>query len=160
MNRLFSSIVDLRRGEGAVTWLMFAYYFLVMVTYYLLKPARDSLFLVELGPRQLPFVFILIALVVAPLTGLYARASRRYSLPRLINITTGALILMLLGLRQVLNLQETWVFYLFYTWVSIYGILTVSQFWLMANAVFNATQAKRIFVLLGSGAIIGSFVGG
>ncbi len=155
-----SSIIDVRPGEVAITVLMSLYYFLVMVTYYFLKPARDSLFLVELGAEQLPFVFILIAVIVAPLTGLYARASRRFRLSRLINITTLLLVGCIVVLRLLLNLQHGWVFYVFYIWVSIYGILTVSQFWLMANAVYDATQAKRIFVLLGSSAIIGSFVGG
>ncbi len=151
---------DIREGERTITLLMALYHFLILITLYLLKPARDSLFLVKLGANQLPWVFILIALVGVPVTAIYARASRKVSLRSLINGTTVVLIANLLILRWLMGFGGTWVFYLFYVWVSIYGILTVSQFWLLANAVYNASQAKRLFVLLGLGGIAGAILGG
>jgi ATP/ADP translocase len=80
MKRWLSSIIDVRRGEITLTLLMFFYYYLLLVTYYFLKPARDSLFLVKLGAIQLPIVFMLIAVIVVPVTTLYARASHRLKL--------------------------------------------------------------------------------
>ncbi|UCG51004.1 MAG: HEAT repeat domain-containing protein [Candidatus Latescibacterota bacterium] len=160
MKRVFGSIIDIRRGEIALTLLMFFYYYLLLVTYYFLKPARDSLFLVKLGAEQLPIVFILIALIVVPITTLYSRASRSLKLNQLINATALILIINLFVLRWLLELTQPWVFYLFYIWVSIFGILSTSQFWLLANAVFDATQAKRTFVLFGLGGIVGAFTGG
>ncbi len=151
---------DIREGERTITLLMALYHFLILITLYLLKPARDSLFLVKLGADQLPWVFILIAIVGVPVTAIYARASRKVSLRSLINGTTGVLIINLLILRWLMGFGGSWVFYLFYVWVSIYGILTVSQFWLLANAVYNASQAKRLFVLLGLGGISGAILGG
>ncbi len=160
MKRFFASIIDIRKGEVTLTLLMFFYYYLLLVTYYFLKPARDSLFLVKLGAHQLPLVFILIAVIVVPVTTLYSRASRSLKLNQLINATALILIVNLFILRWLLTFQEPWVFYLFYVWVSIYGALSTSQFWLFANAVFDATQAKRLFVLFGLGGIIGAFSGG
>jgi ATP/ADP translocase len=160
MKRFFRSIIDIRKGEITLTLLMFFYYYLLLVTYYFLKPARDSLFLVKLGANQLPLVFILIAVIVVPVTTLYSRASRSLKLNQLINATALLLIVNLVILRWLLTFQQPWVFYLFYIWVSIYGALSTSQFWLFANAVFDATQAKRVFVLFGLGGIIGAFSGG
>ena len=40
MRRFLSTIVDIRKGEGVLTLLMFAYYFLVIVAYLMLKSAR------------------------------------------------------------------------------------------------------------------------
>ncbi len=160
IKKLFGSIIDIRKGEALLTILMFANYYLLLVTYYFLKPARDSLFLVKVDPMQLPVVFIFTALVTVPVVTLYNKASRSLKLHVLISITTGVLILNLLVLRLLIQWDDPWVYYVFYTWVSIYGALTTSQFWLMANAVYNATQAKRIFVLLGLGGIIGAFTGG
>jgi len=160
MKRFVASLIDIRKGEWTLTLLMFLYLYLIMVGYYFLKPARDSLFLVNLGLKELPFVFILIAVVVAPVTSVYARLGRRLKMTQLINGTTLVFVLCLLALRWLVRLETAWVYYAFYIWVSIYGVLMTSQFWLFANAVFHASQAKRLFVLLTLGAIIGAFTGG
>ncbi|MCZ6765565.1 MAG: Npt1/Npt2 family nucleotide transporter [bacterium] len=158
--RLFGSIIDVRKGEIRLALLMFLYIYLLLVTYYFLRPARDSLFLVELGPQQLPIVFMLIAAVVVPVMTLYSRASRSLKLNQLINVTTLILISNLAILRWMLGYSHPAVFYTFYIWVSIYGVMATAQFWLLANGIFDATQAKRLFVLFGLGGIIGAFTGG
>jgi len=155
-----SRIAGIRRSELGITALMAANYYLVLVTYYFLKPARDSLFLVKVSPEQLPLVFILTALIAAPVTSIYARAGRTLRLDRLIYISVGVIIANLALLRYLVQLPYDWVYYMFYAWVSIFGALTTSQFWLLANAVFDAAQAKRVFVLLGLGGIVGAFTGG
>jgi len=160
MRRFLSTIVDLRKGEGLLTLLMFACYYLILVTYYFLKPARDSLFLVNLGAAQLPIVFILTAVLIAPITALYSRANRRLRLHRVIYLTSGLLILGLACMRWLLELDADWVFYVFYMWVSVYGALTASQYWLFANSLYTPTQAKRIFPLLSLGGILGAMTGG
>ena len=160
MRRLLNSLFDIRKGEYLVTVLMVFYYYLLLVTYYLLKPARDSLFLVKLGATQLPFVFIMIAIVVVPITTLYGRASRAFKPNQLLSVTVALIIATILLLRWLLTLEQDWIFYLFYIYVSIYGILTTSQFWLVANAVFDPSQAKRIFALIGLGGILGASTGG
>ncbi|MFH1374023.1 MAG: Npt1/Npt2 family nucleotide transporter [bacterium] len=160
MRKLLSYMPDIRRGEIGITALMGLNYFLILVTLFLLKPARDSLFLINVSSEQLPLVFILIALVTVPIVTLYSRASRRWSLNRLINITTGILIVSLLVLRWLIGQDHPWVYYLFYTWVSIFGLLTTSQFWLLANDIYDASQAKRIFVLLGLAGTAGAVTGG
>jgi len=160
MRRLFSSFVDIRKGEGILVTLMFSYYYLILITYYFLKPARDSLFLVRLGPEQLPFVFILIALIVVPVTTLYSRSARSFSLTRMMNITIAVLILNLIVLRWLIQLDHAWVYFIFYIWVSIYAVLGTSQFWLLANTIFDPAQAKRVFWFLNLGGILGAMTGG
>ena len=160
MRTWLKSIVDVRKGEVLLTVLMLCYYYLLLVTYYFLKPARDSLFLTKLGSSQLPIVFMLIAVIVVPIVTLYSKASGKLKLNRLINFTTLLLIINLLLIRWMLEYTHVTVFYTFYIWVSIYGAISTSQFWLFANAVFDATQAKRLFVLFGLAGIIGAFTGG
>ncbi len=107
MKRLLERVLNIRRGEFAVTLLMFLYNYMLLVTYYFLKPARDSLFLVKLGPEQLPVVFILIALIVAPITSLYSRAGQSMRLNRLITVTTVILIGNLFILRWLVQLENS-----------------------------------------------------
>jgi len=160
MAGLSGFLPDLRPGERRLTGFMVANYFLLLVFYYLLKPARDSLFLVQLEPSQLPLVYILTALVAAPVTAAYARAGMRRRLDRLIALTTVVLMISLVLMRWLVQIRYDWVYYAFYGFVSVAGGLTTSQFWLLANGVFDATQAKRLFPVLGLGGIAGAFVGG
>ena len=160
MNWLAGFMPDLRSGERRLVVLMSANYFLLLLFYYLLKPARDSLFLVEISPEKLPLAYLLTALVAAPVTAAYARAGLRRRLDRLIALTILVLMVSLAGMRLLIDIRQDWVFYLFYSWVGVAGGLTTSQFWLLANGIFDASQAKRIFPLLGLGGIAGAFVGG
>ena len=160
MKRTTGTIFDLRVGERALVGMMFAYNFALLVTLYLLKPARDSLFLIELGPARLPFVFLAVAAAVVPVTLLYGRLGRRLRLSQLVNGTTIALVLSLVAMRWAIDLEADWVYFLLYVWVSIYSVLATSQYWLLAGAVFDPAQAKRVFALLSFGAIIGAIVGG
>jgi len=160
MNWLAGFLPDLRSGERRLAVLMSANYFLLLLFYYLLKPARDSLFLVEISPEKLPLAYMLTALVAAPVTAAYARAGLRRRLDRLIALTILVLMVSLVVLRLLIDVGQDWVFYLFYSWVGVAGGLTTSQFWLLSNGIFDASQAKRIFPLLGLGGIAGAFVGG
>lgn len=154
------TILDLRVGERALVGMMFAYNFALLATLYLLKPARDSLFLIELGPARLPFVFLAVAVAVVPVTVLYGWLGRRLRLGQLVNGTTLVLIASLVALRWAISLEADWVYFLLYVWVSIYSVLATSQYWLLAGAVFDPQQAKRVFALLSFGAILGAVVGG
>src|SRR5690554_1079053 len=160
MKPSIGTLLDLRVGEHALVGMMFVYSFALLVTLYLLKPARDSLFLIELGPARLPFVFLAAAAAVVPVTMLYGRIGRRVRLSQLVNGTTLVLIASLVALRWAISLEVDWVFFLLYVWVSIYSVLATSQYWLLAGAVFDPQQSKRIFALLSFGAILGAVVGG
>lgn len=160
MERLFQSIFGVHRQEQRLAGFMGLYHFLLLVSLYLLKPVRDSLFLSGRGPEELPFVFILTTVVVVPVAFFHMRASRRLNVGPLIDGVSLVLVLSLVALRGLLGAGGEWMTYLLYAWVSIYGLLVTSQFWLMANALFTASQSKRVFTVLSAGAILGAIVGG
>lgn len=58
------------------------------------------------------------------------------------------------------NLAEGWILYIFYVLVAIFAVISSSQFWIFANLIFNAREAKRLFGLIGAGAIAGGIFGG
>ena len=160
MTRLVDFLFGVRKEEVGLAAILFSGYGLILLTYFFLKPARDSLFLAGPGPANLPVVFVLIALVALPVTLLYGRLARILDLSRLIKGTSAVLIGCLLLLRWLLALELWWIYYAFYVWVGIYGILTTSQFWLFANSVLDSTQAKRIFGVVNLGGILGAIIGG
>ncbi|SHG24404.1 ATP/ADP translocase [Fodinibius roseus] len=160
MKEYLHSIIDIKQGEGKLAGLMILYNFILLVTLYLLKPVRDSLFLVELGSRQLPLVFMLTALAVIPISMAYSRFSNNVSLGWVINGVTLFLTANLVIIWWLVRADSPVLYYLLYIWVSIYSILITSQFWLLSNALFTPIQAKRIFGLLSLAAIAGAMAGG
>jgi AAA family ATP:ADP antiporter len=56
--------------------------------------------------------------------------------------------------------QGYWILYVFYIWVAIFGVVVGTQFWLLANYLSDAREAKRLFGFIGAGAISGGIFGG
>lgn len=159
MKKLVSIFYDVREGEWKSVFLMVGLHFLLMMVLYFLKPARDSLFLVETGPDQLPVVYIILALVSLPVTYLVSDVLARYSTRHVISWVLAFLTLNLLLLRWLFVFDHPLIYMLFYIWVGIFGILVISLFWLQANSIFDAAQSKRLFSFLTLSAILGSIFG-
>lgn len=142
--------------------LMFSYIFLLIASLMIVKPVRNSLFLTQFGIEQLPYAFIAVAVVSAGFVGAYSRLTRRFKLNRIIVTTTVVSILSLSVVWWLLmnDFKAPWFIYAFYVWVALFGLITTTQFWLLANYVFNAREAKRVFSFVGAGAIAGGIFGG
>jgi len=162
MKKLISKLFDIREGEGARAFLMFAFIFFLIASFLIIKPVRDALFLDKHGSKKLPFVYILVALFSACVASLYARYSKKVKLHVLVLTTLLISIATIIIFWFLLysGYQGEWFLYAFYVWVSIFGVITGAQFWLLANDVFNAREAKRLFGFIGIGAILGGVFGG
>ena len=141
--------------------LLFAYLFLIIASFVASKAARDALFLERYAATQLPFVDMAIAVLVSAVVAVYIRIGRTISLPALqvgslIVLAANSLLFWWLSLRS----RATWLFPVIYVWVGMFGVLAPAQVWTLANYVFTTRAAKRVFGLVGSGAIAGWIVGG
>ena len=162
MGHLLQRVFDIRQGETSRALLMFAYIFLIISCLLIVKPVRNSLFLTRFGAAQLPYVFILVAVFATLLTSFYSRYSSRVRLDRLIRNSLLTIIsnLVIFWLLLLIDFQAVWFIYGFYIWVAIFAVVSTSQFWVLANFVFNAREAKRLFGFIGAGAISGGIFGG
>jgi ATP:ADP antiporter, AAA family len=162
MTRLVERLLRLHSGEGRRGLLLFAYLFLIISSFVVSKAARDALFLERYRAVQLPYVDISIALLVGVVVSIYIRLGRRISLPAL---QAGSLLILaanalLFWWLSVTDSKATWLFPVIYVWVGMFGVLAPAQVWTLANYVFTTRAAKRVFGLVGSGAIMGWIVGG
>lgn len=162
MKKLFQKLFDIRQGEGSRAVLMFLYIFLIIASLLIVKPVRNSLFLTHFGISKLPYAFILVAVFAAFITNIYSRFAKKIRLNLLILYTTLISITSLLLFWGLLyfHYKAGWFYYFFYIWVALFATITTSQFWLLANYVFNAREAKRLFGFVGAGAISGGIFGG
>ena len=162
MFSLLRKKLGFREGEGIRAGLMFTYIFLVIASLLIVKPVRSSLFLTRFGAQQLPYAYVLVAIVSVLVALIYTRLTNRLALNRLITSSLIFFTCCLLSAWLLLNIDyhADWFIYVFYILVAIFGVISASQFWLLANYVFDAREAKRIFGFLGAGAISGGIFGG
>ncbi len=162
LTALFKRTFDIRDGEIRISFFMQLYIFLLITVLLMVKPTVNALFLSKLGAVQLPYAYMLVAVIAVIISYFYNKGVKQFSLRR---ITTGTLIFFslifaLLSFLMYANSVNNWVLYGYYLSVSIFAVLVTSQFWIIANMVYNAREAKRLFGFIGAGAIAGGIFGG
>jgi AAA family ATP:ADP antiporter len=142
---------DLRRGLY-----LCGYLFLVISSVVVGKVARDALFLTRFKAVQLPYVDIATALLVGVVVAVYVRIGRWASLR---NLLLGSLLFFSASCTFFWALAHyyhpIWLFPVFYVWAGMFGVLAPTQVWTLANYVMTTREAKRIFGIVGGGAIAG-----
>ena len=162
MANILQRVLDVREGETKRLLIMSGYVFVVIASYNIIKPMTRALFVSNLGLGQLPFLYMFLAVAVSFFVFFYLNFSAKLKLNKLLNFSNAALGVSLLVFWWFLGrgIESAWFYYLLFIWASIYGVLTTTQYWLMANYVFNAREAKRLFPQLTSAAILGGITGG
>jgi len=135
----------------ALGW-AFAYFFLLLASYYLLRPVRDAL-AVEAGTQQLQWLFtatFVAMLVLVPVFGwLCSRLPRARLLP-----VVYAFFALDLGV---------FVFWLearvFFVWLSVFNLFVVSAFWSFMSDLFDSSQAARLYGTIAAGGSCGAIAG-
>ncbi len=138
---------------------MFAYSFLAMTSHNILKPVTKSKFIDQLGSDNLPYVLMASSVLIGVLDALVQRCDPATSPPvRDSDHAVGPrrATRCLLGLAAH---GAVWVTVALYFFGQILGVLLISQFWTLANEVYDARQAKRLFGLIGGGACLGGALG-
>jgi AAA family ATP:ADP antiporter len=161
MVRALERVLNLRPGEFRRGILLFAYLFLVITSYVVGKAARDAMFLDRFQAVQLPYADFTVAVIVAAIVGPYIRLGRRLSLR---NLLVGSLLFFGSNcvVFFVLNhyFDAPWLLPTIYIWMGVFGVLAPAQVWTLASSVLAPREAKRLFGLVGGGAIGGWIVGG
>ena len=161
MIRGVERLLDLRPGELSRGVLLFLYLFLIISSYVLGKAARDALFLDRFSASQLPYADIAVAALVGFVVALYIRIGRKVSLRTLL---VGSLVVFgsntLLFWWLAVYYERPWLFPTIYVWMGMFGVLAPAQVWTLASSVLTTREAKRLFGLVGGGAIAGWIAGG
>lgn len=162
MMRFFRHFVDIRRNEAGAALLFFLMWFLVILVFQVLKPLKSGLFVENLGAKielyaKLANVGVAVLAVI-----LYTYLFNRLGSRRLISVLSAGFILALLGFSSVLatdppGAAANWAFYLF---GDAWSTLWVTTFWAYLNEMTQTEQAKRLYGLIGGGAVIGGLAGG
>lgn len=153
---------QLREGEGRRLFPLLLLMFLTLTNLLLLKSTASSLFLADLGADQLPIAFLWVAVTAAVSTLIFSVLAQRFELTTLINLTHVVTATITVWFMLLLKFGEPsrGQLYIFYVWSNLFGVITVSQVYLLAGELFGIREAKRLFVWVGVAAISGGVFGG
>src|SRR4051812_11674650 len=157
-----SRIVDVRPVEIRALWLGFAFHFLILTGYYIMRPIRDS---IAAGNRleALPWMFAatLGAMVVANalFAAVVARMSRRKFIPLAYGFFIFNLGLFFILMRTASPEQQVWIGRALYVWVSVFNLFNTAIFWAFMTDLFTVEQGKRLYGFIAVGGSLGGILG-
>lgn len=159
--RLLTRVVHAERGELAALLVSFAYFFLVLSAYYVIRPVRDEMG-VTLGRDALEVLFTIVFFVMLAAVPLYGFVVSHF--PR-------RLIVPLVYLFFVANLVVFWLVLgssatttklaagTFFVWASVFNLFIVSLFWITMSDLWHTDQAKRLYGFIAAGGSAGALAG-
>lgn len=157
----------MRAGEGVTALLLTLNVFLLLTSYYLIKPVREALIgSVEHGPEYKSYMGGAIALALFAIVPLYGMLAARFKRNALILRVSFFFVANLVGFWFLGRLPwidgevgATVYALAFVLWVGVFNLMIVAQFWAFAADVYTDEQGKRLFALVGLGASVGAVVG-
>ena len=162
----------IRREELPLSLLMFGYFFLVITSFWVLKPIKKGLFIeyydaggVDLGGWVLTasqaeliakILNMLVAFLAVVVFTLLSRRLRRQKLTAVFSLFfIASLFVYSLLLRQPGDLT-VWSFYLY---GDLFSTLMVATFFAFLNDIMTPDSAKRLYGLIGLGGVAGGVFG-
>ena len=173
LERALCVFTEVRPGEGVTALVMVANVFLILCSYYFVKPLRDGwIAIADIGGissmEVKAYTSFAQSLCLAAAVGVYARLASRWPRRDLILRSTlfciSNLLLFWLLRPDFLGEQMPGAAVAFYIWVGMFGVFVVSQFWAFAADLYADERGARLLPLIAigatSGAVAGSFLTG
>ncbi|HVY81407.1 MAG TPA: MFS transporter [Steroidobacteraceae bacterium] len=134
--------------------------FVLMTSYYILRPTRDAMATV-FGVERLQDLFtgtLVLTLIVSPL---FAWLTDTFKLSRVLPGVFALLILSVLGFHVWFEAapESRWLAAAFYWWFSVINLFMVSVFWSLMVDTFTSGQAARLLPAIAAGGSSGAVAG-
>lgn len=153
-------LFGVRKNETAATFAATVLIFLLLASYYILRPVRDAM-ASDWSDSEVAFLWNLNLIASAVMVSLLGLAVSKLPLKRIIPtayiLFAGSFLLfyaMAMGGsdREIVDKA-------FYLWVSIFALFNTALFWILMADTFSKSQSKRLFAIIASGASAGAIVG-
>jgi AAA family ATP:ADP antiporter len=158
--RLIGLIVTVEPQEFKAVVLAFLFNFVLLGSYYILRPVRDTMATV-FGVEALQDLYtgtFVITLICAPV---FAWCAAKVKLARLLPGLFWILLINLVIFYVFFRLapHNRWLAAAFYWWLSVVNLFLISIFWAFMADIFSPTQAARLFGFIAAGGSIGAIAG-
>ena len=160
LQRLVKSATKIEPHELTATLLSFAFVFVLMTAYFILRPIRDAMASdwtdVEVSWLwSMTFFFSLVAVTV------YGAVISNVRFQSLVPGVYGFFALSFFAFHtgSATITDPVLVDKAFYVWLSVFSLFHVSVFWSFMSDLWNSEQAPRLFGFIATGSSIGAIVG-
>ena len=147
-------------NELRATFVSFAFVFILMAAYYILRPVRDAM-ASDWSDAEVSFLWTINFFISAGIVALYGIAVSRVKFQRLVPgvyaFFAASFIIFYLAVSATTD--RTLVDKIFYVWLSVFSLFHISVFWSFMSDLFNKEQARRLFAVIAAGASAGALLG-
>ncbi len=154
------ALFEIDSRERTALLLAFVYFFGLLTSYYMLRSVREAMG-VRIGPEYYNWLYtgtFFCMLLAQPIYGaLVSRFARRIFVP-VVYVFFLLCILAFLAIWQVPEWRDGMAL-VFYIWLSVANLFTVSVFWSYMTDVFDEHQAKQVFGFIAAGGSAGGLTG-
>jgi AAA family ATP:ADP antiporter len=150
----------IRKGELPRVALCGAAFFLILCSYYILRPVRDEMG-VQYGADKLHWLFtgtLLLTLLAVPFFGWIVR-----HLPRkaILPVVYAFFICNLLGFYWAFSVGTITLTGagIFFVWLSVFNLFAISLFWSVVSDTFTKEESHRLYGYIAAGGTAGALAG-
>jgi AAA family ATP:ADP antiporter len=150
-------LLDVRPDERRNTFASFASLLVLTSGHTLLETARDALFLTKLPASELPWMYLVIAVLALGAARLHLPANKSAIAGTIVvgaGITAGLWVY-----GHSIHWSASWLLYVLYIWSGLFASWVTTQIWTLLGRAHTMTQAKRLYGFIGAGAVIGGVLG-
>ncbi len=160
LQRALRKACDIQPQEVRATLASFSLVFILMGSYYILRPLRDAM-ASEWTDAQVSWLWTCTFFFSFFAVWVYGHAVARLRLQRLVPAvyTFFALSFVAFYLGSQTLPDRNLLDKSFYVWVSLFSLFHISVFWAFMADTFSKPQATRLFAFIGAGASIGGIAG-
>lgn len=159
LERFLRLFTDVRDGEGPQLLLLAFNTFLILASYYLMKPVREVLILDQPHGAELKsYAYGAQAVLLLGIVPLYGALATRMSRQRLINVVT-LFFIVCLPLFWWAAGADAAIGFVFFLWTGIFSLMVIAQFWGYANDLYSVEAGKRLFAVIAFGSSAGAVFG-
>lgn len=172
LNRIYKHFFDIRKNEWPTALLMSTFFFMVIATFWILKPMKRGLLVsyYQNTPLQLlgtsfsgaeveqlaKVVNMVVVYGVVVLFTILSRKFSRRSINLILCLIFSGLFILFANLMREPAAGVSWSFYVL---GDMFNSALLTFFWAFSNDIFSADQAKRTYGIVGLGGIVGGMVG-
>jgi ATP:ADP antiporter, AAA family len=159
LDRALRPFADVHAGEGSTALLLALNVFLLLATYYCIRPVREALILTTEGGAELKsYLAAGQAVLLLGLVPAYGALADRLPRRRLLNVVTAFFVACLVAFYALTRAGAP-IAVVFFLWVGIFNLMIVAQFWSFANDLYTKDQGERLFAIIAVGASLGAVLG-
>ena len=157
---LLDRVALIEPEERTAVALAFACNFVLLGSYYILKPVRDT-YATVFGVDELQYLFTGTFVGCCVASPVYAWLAARLTLKQLLPGVFWFWLLNLAGFGLLLHFApgSRWLAAAYYVWFSVVNLYMISVFWSLMADLFSPRQATRVFAPIAAGGSIGAIAG-